>query len=324
MASRPDTVNLENAVVLVTGGHGFIGRHVVATLSRLGANPISVIHPSGGPVRGIPGEILTVDLEDLQGVTEIVENMDFVVHLAARTGGIQFQRKKEWEAFTANRRMTDNVLIACEGSKVRRLFIASSLVVYREAAEPLTEDHPLLDPGDRPDPYSWSKVSDEVVASWHDRVGTVIGRFGNIYGPGGSFDSDRSTVVHALIDRAARLPDGAELMVWGDGSARRSFTFVQDAAEGVVVALAGGQAGMAYNIDSGMEVTIEELGAEIRDQVNPSLRLRFDRSKPAGAPYRVGSISKLAALGYAPAVSLREGVRRTVEWYRDEMVPGHT
>ncbi len=147
----------------------------------------------------------------------------------------------------------------------------------------------------------------------------MIGRFGNVFGPGAPFDPERSTVVHALIDRAARLDDGQDLVVWGDGSAVRSFVFVEDAAQAVLIALINGVPGEAYNIDSGVPVTIAELATEVRDQMNPSLNLSFDPSKPAGAPYRIASIEKLATLGYTPGVGLKVGIKRTVEWYRENI-----
>jgi GDP-L-fucose synthase len=303
--------------VLVTGGHGFIGRHVVTALAEAGANPVSVAQSAGSTLPDHPGETTRLNLEDRDGVAAAVSGVDSVIHLAARAGGIQFQQTGAGEVFSSNRRITDNLLASCAVAGVTRMFLASSLVTYRASSEPLTETHPQLGPVDRPSPYAWSKITDEVVASWQEGLEFVVGRFGNVYGPGAPFDADRSTVVHALIDRAARLDDGEDLVVWGDGSAVRSFVFVEDAAQAVLIAFANGEPGEAYNIDGGEQVTIAQLASAVRDQVNPSLKLTFDPSKPAGAPFRVGSIEKLAVVGYAPAVSLEEGVRQTVDWYRE-------
>jgi GDP-L-fucose synthase len=310
---------LENRTVLVTGGHGFIGRHVVAALAQAGANPISTIHPQGVALPELPGATLTVELEDPNQVVEVVDGADMVVHLAARAGGIQFQRQGDSEVFAANRRITDNLLAAAADSQVQRFFLASSLVTYRPIDDLLTEAHRQLGPADDPEAYALSKIHDEAAASRQLGLETVVGRLGNVYGPGASFEPDRSTVIHALIDRAARLPDGDDLVVWGDGDAIRSFVFVTDAAQGVVSCLARGESGEAYNIDSGEETTIARLAAAVRDEVNPSLALVFDPSKPSGPQHRVGSISKLTGLGYVPSVTLEEGVGRTVEWYRKHL-----
>lgn len=301
--------------MLVTGGHGFIGRHVVAALFRAGANPVSVSQqPAPGPA--LPGESVALDLEDRDGILDAVKGADYVVHLAARAGGIQFQQDGGEGVFSSNRRITDNLLAACDAAPVKRLFLASSLVIYRPANEPLTESHPQLVPDDRPDPYAWSKITDEVAAGWHQRLEVVVGRFGNVYGPGASFDPERSTVVHALIDRAARLGDGEDFVVWGDGTAIRSFVYVEDVAEAILITLVRGEAGLAYNIDNEKEVSIAELATTVRDLVNPTLNISFDPTRPAGAPYRVASVARLAALGFVPNVSLGEGLSRTVDWYR--------
>ena len=301
--------------MLVTGGHGFIGRHVVAALARAGATPISTVHPEGHELTDLPGATLSVDLEEPDQTSEAVTDVDMVIHLAARAGGIQFQEGGDTSIFASNRRITDNLLAACVRSRVRRLFLASSSVIYQPSDEPITESWPILGPDDHPDPYAWSKITDEVAARWHQGLHTVVGRFGNVYGPGASFEQDRSTVVHGLIDRAALAKDEGDLVVWGDGSAMRSFVYVDDAARGVLIALADGLRGEAYNIDSGIGAKIAKLAALVRDAVNPSLGLRFEGAKPAGLPSRIGSIDKLAALGYAPVVRLDEGVRRTVDWY---------
>jgi GDP-L-fucose synthase len=316
--------------VLVTGGHGFIGSHVVAALAAAGAAPISVVHPSASSATEPPGVTRVVDLEDLASVQAAVADIDAVVHLAAKAGGIQFQEEGGDGVFAANRRITDNVIAACIAQGVRRVFLASSLVTYRppESARPFDEQHAQLGPADRPSPYAWSKITDEVVLGWHvgRDLDPVIGRFGNVYGPGSSFEPSRSTVVHALIDRAAKLDDGQDLIVWGDGTAVRSFVFVEDVAAAVVLILADGEEGSVYNVDSGEAVTVAGLASVVRDAVNPSLGLRFDASKPAGIPFRVPSIARLRSIGFEPATSLADGIAHTVAWYRqtqhDTAAPG--
>lgn len=311
-----DFARLEDKTVLVTGGHGFIGRHVVVALARVGANPLSTIHPEGSELKDLPGATLSVDLEDPNQASEAVTGVDMVIHLAARAGGIQFQEAGDTSIFASNRRITDNVLEACVRSGVSRLFVGSSSVIYQPSDEPIAESWPVLGPADHPGPYAWSKITDEVVVRWHESLHCVVGRFGNVYGPGASFEPDRSTVVHGLIDRAARAKDEDDLAVWGDGSAVRSFVYIEDAARAVLIALANGQRGETYNIDSGVGVSIAELAMSVRDAVNPSLALRFEAARPVGIPVRVGSIAKLAAIGYAPMIRLDEGLRRTFDWYR--------
>lgn len=301
---------------LITGGHGFIGRHVVYAVADSGAKPLAVVQKGGTQLEELPGSFVESDLENADEVAHAVANATKVVHLAARAGGIQFQTEGGQGVFKTNRRMTDNILEASIRAGVDRLFLASSSVIYRPLVRPIEEGDPQLGSGDGPNPYAWSKITDEVVASWYTELDTVIGRFGNVYGPGAPFDPSRSTVVHALIDRAARLQDGDDLIVWGDGSAVRSFVYVEDAARAVTSLLESGESGEAYNIDSGEPVTIAQLAEVVRDAVNPSLGLVFDESKPSGSPYRVSSTGKLQGLGFRATTSLESGIKDTVAWYR--------
>ncbi|MEX2322718.1 MAG: NAD-dependent epimerase/dehydratase family protein [Acidimicrobiia bacterium] len=303
------------ARVVVTGGHGFIGRYVVAALAADGFSTVAVAHPKGDPV-DVPHESAVVDLTDAPAVDALLEGAEAVVHLAARAGGVQFQAERAAEVFRSNREITDTVVSGARRAGVSRVFLASSTVVYRSAPEPLTEDHPLLSLGDNPSPYAWSKITDEVVASWVDDVEVVVGRFGNVYGPGAPFDAQRSTVVHALIDRAARLEAGEPLTVWGDGSAVRSFVFVEDVARAVSLILTAGAAGTAYNVDSGEAVAIRDLAAAVVAAVAPEARIVFDAAKPSGPSSRVASIDRLQDLGFQPRTSLSDGVARTVSAYR--------
>jgi GDP-L-fucose synthase len=312
----PDGLTAGDRVV-VTGGHGFIGRHVVGALAADGFITVAVAHPEGD-VAEVPHESAVVDLTDAPAVNALLEGADAVVHLAARAGGVQFQTERAAEVFRSNRVITDTVVSAARRAAVSRVFLASSMVVYRSAPEPLTEDHPLLSLADDPSPYAWSKITDEVVASWVDDVEVMIGRFGNVYGPGAPFDADRSTVVHSLIDRAARLEAGEPLTVWGDGSAVRSFVFVEDVARAVSLILTAGAAGTAYNVDSGEAVAIRDLAVTVVAAVAPDAGVIFDAAKPSGPQSRVASIDRLRGLGFVPQMNLTDGVARTVSAYRSE------
>jgi GDP-L-fucose synthase len=309
----PDS--LRGRRVIVTGGHGFIGRHVVNRLAAVGAEVSAVHVPGTLPAADLPGNSLAVDLEDAEQVAAACVGAQAVVHLAARAGGIQFQSAGDDTVFATNRRMTDNVLDAASRRGISRVFLASSMVIYRPSDQPIGEDHPQLDPSDYPSPYAWSKIVDESAAVRYPQLEVCIGRFGNVYGPGGSFDPERSTVVHALIDRALRSTTG-ELTVWGDGTAVRSFVFVEDVARAVVLILGAGAPGTAYNVDSGVGHTIAEVAAAVRDAIDPALRLSFDPSRPTGPQMRVGSIERLRALGFTAPVGLPDGLRETIAWRR--------
>lgn len=306
--------------ILVTGGTGFLGAHVTRHLAGRG---FDVVTASTSPVPDdLPGEHVKVDLRDQDAARRAARGARFVVHLAATSGGIGFQRATDPGVFQTNRALTDSVLEAAAAEGVERVFLASSGVIYRDKVQgSLDEDDEVLGPADHPSPYAWSKISDEVVGSWWRSSGSfevVIGRFGNIYGPGAPLEAGRSTVVHALVARAVGTPPGGLFSVWGTGMAVRSFIFVEDAARAVAVILRRGQDGSAYNVDSGVPTTIGELASVIRDRVDPSLELTFDTDRPEGSPIRVLDSSKVTELGWKPRIGLHEGLRVTVRAMRQD------
>jgi nucleoside-diphosphate-sugar epimerase len=324
MASRSPDAAAAGATVLVTGAHGFIGRAVVAELHSLGARPVCPYRPDTPPHPALPGTPVPLDLLDARAVEAAMGGVELVVHLAARSGGIQFQQADPVDVLRANTAMTANVLRAAQRAGVRRVFLASSAVVYSAGAgERIGEDDDLVAPHrDAVSGYAWSKVTDEVLGGWSAASGgpeVVVGRFSNVYGPGGSFDPERSTVVHALVRRAVEAPAGGCLEVWGDGSAVRSFVHVADAARAVIAVLGRGLAGEAYNIDSSEPVTIRELATIVRDAAAPGLTLEFNTDRPQGPPRRVLDTAKLRALGFTPQVRLTDGVAATVDAYRAQV-----
>lgn len=305
---------LAGSTVFVTGGHGFIGRRVVERLVHVGATVICPFRHDGEMARDLPGTHVRLDLSDRAATSDVMAEADLVVHLAATSGGIAFQQRAHADVFFTNQTISGSVLAAAASSRVRRIFLASSAVVYRSGgSKPLSETAPLVSLSDTPSGYAWSKVSDEIVAGWYEQAGaleTVVGRFTNVYGPH-TPGQQPSTVVHDLIRKAAGAPSGGHLDVWGDGSALRSFIYVDDAAAAVLTILAGGESGAAYNIDSGQSTTIAGLAETIRQRVNPSLTLRFDRTQPVGVASRVLAVDALEALDFSAEVTLAAGIDRT-------------
>ncbi len=306
--------------VAVTGAFGLIGRKVVRLLESRDVQVLSVAQPGSGVAAS--RRVAVVDLEDPDAIAGLFEGCIAVIHLAARAGGIVFQQQADADTFAVNRRLTDNVLAAARSCGVRRAFLASSAVVYAPSDAPVAEDSRKLSIEDRPSQYAWSKITDEVAAAWHADFETVVGRFGNVYGPGAPIDGPGATVVHALVGRALAAAPGSELEVWGDGTAVRSFIYVGDVARAIVHIVEHAPGGSVFNVDSGVPVTIAELASTIRDEVDPALRIRFDPTKPGGLPFRVQDATALGGIGFEPQVGLREGIRRTVAWNRSATEAG--
>ena len=316
------------STVLVTGANGFIGRHVVRTFAAQSCDVTATVLPGEVVDRSLPARMIEADISDQDELARALDDIEFVVHLAARAGGIQFQESGSSTVFSDNRLMTDNILEGAARAGVRRVYLASSAVVYRPGPpRPLLETDPVVQPWEHPSPYAWSKVTDEVVGGWWQdsgRLDVVVGRFSNVYGPGAPFDPDRSTVIHALVRRAAETAAGEELLVWGDGSAVRSFVYVEDVASAVSKILFEGEGGLVYNVDNGIEVTVKTLATAVRDAVDPSLDLQFDPTKPTGLAYRVTDPTRLKELGAPMATTLAEGINRTVADYRARFEDSNT
>lgn len=306
--------------VAIVGGAGFIGTHVVAAVQDTGGLPI-VVGEEQAP--HLDCEVRVADAANIDALTESLAGCTSVIHLAARAGGIQMQHSAG--VFETNRLITDNVLEACLRNGIRHLFLASSQVVYRESPAAVDESSPLVSSVDDPSEYAWSKATDEVVCRWWGEehgARVVIGRLGNIYGPGAPYSHDRSTVVHALVQRFAEALHGSTVEVWGDGSAVRSLLFVEDAARAIVTVLRNGTPGSVYNIDSGEPLSIRDLAGEINRQIGNDIDLVFDPTKPSGVPYRVGAIDKLHGIGFQPDVRLEVGLAVTIADFRSRYPHG--
>lgn len=304
--------------VLITGAHGFVGSRVAHVLADQGADLVCLHQANVPPRPDVPGRAVPIDLIRGRGLTEIAQGADIIVHLAASSGGIQFQQKTHADVFRDNHAMTRNVLLAARSVGAQRVFLASSAVVYRDGDQDLIpEDGPLRAPGaGQVTGYAWSKITDEVLGSWLTNgsdFDVVVGRFANVYGPGGSFDPSRSTVVHALVRKAIEAAPAGVLHIWGSGRAVRSFIFVDDCARAVLTICEHGSGGEAYNVDGGEPISIGELAAIVRDAVDPQLVLAFDDSKPEGPQRRVLDNAKLRGLGFEPQTGIRAGVYATVK-----------
>jgi nucleoside-diphosphate-sugar epimerase len=311
---------VKSGSIAVTGAAGFVGRNVVRTLANRAESVIAIVRPEDEIPERFPAEVRALDAGDEEALTAALHDVSRIIHLAARSGGIQLQEATHRNLYVENRRLTDSVLGAAAAIGIDRVFIASSAVVYRDSGSgTIEENDSIVGPGDAPTGYAWSKATDEVVAGWANRsndVESVVGRFGNIYGPEASFDPTRSTVVHGLISRMVDAPEGGTVTVWGDGSAVRSFIHVQDVAEAVMLILEAGEPGTAYNVDTSEAVTIRDLATLIRDVAAPSVSLAFDPSKPSGPARRVPDNTRLLSLGFAPSMRLVDGLTVTIDWYR--------
>ena len=302
--------------VLVTGGRGFLGRHLVASLQARGAQVVAV-----GSAEA--------DLRDRAATLQLFAQVrpTLVLHAAVQGGGIGWMRAHPVESGLDNALINVHALDAAHRAGARAFVGVSSACAYPRV--PQTIPFPEAEVWDgRPEPtndtYAQSKrlmmSLGEAYTAQHG-MACAFPMLANLYGPGDHLSPERAHVVAALIQRCLAGPD--ELVVWGSGRATREHLYVEDAADGVRVcaeaALAGRSVG-PINVGTGIEVTVAELALEVARACDYRGPVRFDADKPDGQPRKCLDVSRMTReLAWTAPTSLAQGLRRTVDWYRQAL-----
>jgi GDP-L-fucose synthase len=246
-----------------------------------------------------------------------------VVLAAARVGGILANATEPVDFLSDNLRIQVNVLDAALAYGVERLlFLGSSCIYPKLAPQPISEDSLLTGPLEPTnDAYAIAKIAGVLhvqAARRQHGVHWVSAMPTNLYGPGDSFDPERSHVLPGLLRRFALAADAdePEVVVWGTGTPRREFLHVDDLARASLRVLDSYDDPAPINIGTGQDVTIRELATTIAAVVGFRGRITFDPSRPDGTPRKLLDVSRLAALGFTPSIPLEDGIRATYEWWR--------
>lgn len=300
--------------IIVTGGFGFLGQHLIRSLTRRGLPVLPLGRKHG-------------DLRDAKVAETLLEGADIIVHLAADVGGVGYLKGCPGRAFHDNFLLGLNVIRAATRGMAKRLILAGSPCSYSSIAElPLMEEAlfrgvPSGDTGT----YGYAKLATSLAAAAlceDTPTDTVTVIPSNLYGPGDSFDENHGHVVAALLRKAIIAAEYGEqtFEVWGDGSATRDFVYVSDVAEGIAAIVEHDEpfAGAMFNLGSDRETSIREIATVIATAVGSGLHPRFLDDKPVGYVRRVMSSRKaFDQFGYAANTSLLQGLRETISWLYD-------
>ena len=302
---------------IITGGAGFLGQHVVNELK----------------LRGIDPYVVRSEKYDLRRYDDIWKlfhhhNPDVIIHLAAVVGGIGANRERPADFFYDNLMMGVQLMHHAAHYGVRKFVTIGTVCAYpKYTPVPFREDH-LWEgyPEETNAPYGLAKKMLLVQGqAYHKQYGlnSIYLLPTNLYGPGDNFDSETSHVIPALIRKCleAKATNADHITVWGTGTATRDFLYVTDAARAIVDATLYYDHTLAMNIGSGQEVSIGELVYVIAKVTGFKGAIIWDSDKPDGQPRRVLDISRAKSrIGFEPAVSLYDGLQRTVEWYQEQTV----
>ena len=296
-----------HAKIFVSGHRGMVGS---ALLRRLEA---------GGYTNILTRSHAELDLCEQRAVHDFLaeHRPDYLFIAAAKVGGIQANNEFRAEFLYQNLMIEANLIHGAHLAGVQRLmFLASSCIYPRNARQPITEDSLLtgaLEPTN--EPYAIAKIAGVKLAESYNRqyareYTSVMPT--NLYGPNDDYDLTTSHVLPALLRKAheAKQRGAEELVVWGSGTPRREFLYVDDLADACVHLMERGYDGPMVNIGSGNDVTIRELAETVMGVVGCKSRIVFDTSNPDGTPRKLLDVSRLASLGWRARTPLREGIAR--------------
>lgn len=308
--------------VLVTGGKGFLGSYVVDKLKREGCE--SIFAPS----------VQEYDLRRENKIVEILQQLrpEIVIHLAAVVGGIGANRENPGRFFYDNAIMGIQLIEQARIFGIQKMVLLGTVCAYpKHTPVPFKEDDLWLGyPEETNAPYGLAKkmllVQSQAYRSQYG-MNSIYLLPVNLYGPRDNFDSSSSHVIPALIKKCfeAVTNHADKVVIWGTGNASREFLYVEDAAEAVVLAAEKYNSSNPINIGAGQEISIRELVCLIADLTGFKGQLVWDNSKPDGQPRRCLDTTKAEKeFGFKAKTALREGLKKTIDWYRDMTLNGRT
>ncbi len=308
------------SIYLVTGGAGFIGSSMVEALLERGHTVRVVDNLTSGRRENLqrlsgPLDVAELDINETEALTKAMRGVEIVIHLAA-LASVQASMRDPLRTHHVNATGTLSVLIAARDAKARRVLYAGSSAAYGDAdiATEILPPKPLS-------PYGAAKLSGEMYcAAFANAYGleTVILRYFNIFGPRQDPASEYAAVVPRFITGLLR---GVPPTIYGDGQQTRDFTYVGNVVHANLLAAAADPArvsGETFNIATGNPLTLLDLTAAIGKALNRNVQPRFEPARAGDIRHSQANIDKAGErLGYEPVIDFAEGLRRTLDWYKE-------
>ncbi len=303
----------KNKKILVTGGAGFLGKYLRDKLIKLGVKRENIFVPL----------FEDYDLRKMEDCLKVIKRKNIVIHLAGVVGGIGFNREHPGKAFYDNAAMALNILEAARLEKVEKFTGIGSVCAYpKNIPIPFKEEN-LWDgyPEETNASYGLAKkfmlVQSQAYRAEYG-LNAIHLLMLNLYGPGDNFDPKSSHVIPALIKKVADAKKEGKnyIEVWGTGKPTREFFYVEDAAEGIILATEKYNKPEPVNLGSGMEISIKDLAELICKLMDFKGEIHWDTSKPDGQPRRLFDSTKAEKeFGFKATTSFEEGLKKTINWY---------
>lgn len=304
--------SLKGKTVVVTGGRGFLGSHLLPLIGK--EQPKAIKAPRSSEF----------DLREKEACRELVQGADIVIHLAANVGGIGYNRDNPGSLFYDNILMGVHTMHEAWKAGVKKYVALGTICAYPKITSIPFKEENLWNgyPEETNAPYGLAKKMQLVQAqAYRDQYGfnAIYLLPVNLYGPGDNFNPESSHVIPALIRKfvEAQEKGDKEVVVWGTGKPTREFLYVEDAAEGILLATKNYEQSEPVNLGSSFEISIADLAKTIGGAVGFQGKIVFDATKPDGQPRRKLDVSRAEReFGFRSRTSFAEGLRKTVEWYR--------
>ena len=302
----------ENKRVAVTGGAGFLGSHIVSKLKAKGVSDIVIPRSE------------EFDLREKDACKEVVKGADIVIHLAANVGGIGYNREFPGTLFYDNLLMGVHMMEESRLAGVSKFVAIGTICAYPKFAPvPFREDDLWNGyPEETNAPYGLAKkmmlVQSTAYRSQYE-FNSIFLLPVNLYGPMDNFSEESSHVIPALIKKfvEAKEQGNPKVTVWGTGKATREFCYVDDAAEGIVLATEKYSESDPVNIGAGFEISIKDLVEKIRKIVGYEGEIIWDITKPDGQPRRMLDTTRAKEkFGFSASTNFDIGLKETIEWYK--------
>ena len=312
-------IHLPNKRIVVTGGAGFLGKHIISRLERIGCSNVFV------PIYG------EYDFTRIDAIERLFDEHrpEILIHLAAVVGGIGANRANPGRFFYDNAIMGIQLIEDARRRGIEKTVVLGTICAYPKFTPVPFREEELWNgyPEETNAPYGLAKkVLLVQCQAYREQYGmnAIFLLPVNLYGPGDNFDLDSSHVIPALIRKCLEAVEAGreEIVLWGDGSPTREFLYVEDAAEGIVLATEHYDKSDPVNLGSGMEISIRDLATTIAEMTGFAGRIVWDTNQPNGQPRRRLDVSRAEReFGFRAATPFEAGLRKTIDWYVSSRQP---